>query len=1243
MPEFQENRHRSRFSERPDPLGWKAVTVPSIALAEVPPPLPEKPPAHLVKQKSDTVMEFLGESRPAGPRLPQKTTPLSTPLRGPRTLHAADPDEFESFSHRFPEITPTVTPAVTPTMTPTQLEILSPNSQNGWRSSRSSPGETSEISWMDVSPTASRRSSPIKRSPRYSRLDMPPLPPMQKTPTKKPLPMLPIDIRAQSSPVLNVSTDRNYNNHTFGALGRGSSPIRDQYTPSSSPSKSWTTPSKIYRKLSSSPKKSLQTWLNSKESLNDTLTSVSLQSFDEDASHMESGENMAEIVLQEEETGFQLPELPFSASSLTEMEFSQCNNAVFLSEIFLWCQKIPGWCGWLLLKKSELEKAVCLLFKFHFPKCGQSMIDSNAAVVLRELETSCAILVDASGIVTMDGAKTASGVLMMKECYSPKCSSTVSSTVSSAVSRTGTCYACTCHGESRDTNLRLVQNQNTNKGPLGKDWVTHWDISNEELSEIGGSEIKRQSHIFDLIKSEQRFLQSAKVMLEVYGETFLNHTPPLLPDVKKFYNDAFGTLKPLMDAHREFLYEPFMARLNNQGKFISSFSSFYLSWINHIKTPYLRYAERMVSVRDLILYETKTKKGSPFAQWLTETDKTPRVLQLGVSHDRLFSTSFINHILQLPLTLTAVLEKTLEQDSDYANLCKVLKTVKRLSAKIDEMQAYAFKVKALKHFKSQLIWKSGLEVELGLDSDHRQLVKKGDVFRRKDIRDMKLNDSSTDLVLLDNYLLICERVSRDGHRVRESAKDESATKYKVTERPIPIEYLMIETKETKADRIDRRRSTGDQVKKSLEEVETDYFPFKIKSQTHSYTFYTNTEMERNAWLASLSEVQSSLAKKVRKIEPFKLEVMAEVFQYEPSSVPHATPMLPPDNPVDLALKRVEEGVPRPVMVSKVLSGASFTHQNLQYSLVGLNFGVFMTIRGQSRSWVRVLELPKVTQIQVLHRYNVILLISDKTLKYYYIPPIVSTFGGQECDRVGVRLSKQDVSFFTVGKHRGVDMVFFMKPKTAVSSFKVIIPIVNDTGTLDYFQEHKRFLVPSECFGVTVFNSTFVVHTAKGFEVMSLSIPHLQTIPTLTDSNDYTFARLTSSSKKSLLDSLKKRLSNSKPLSVYKLENELLLVYGEFAVFTDRHGRVTRDNYIQFHIKGQRCALQENCLVVASDEACEVWRIGQLGKFDNRLLQVIQGKQLIMVDESPVKLVMVHPKIPGRQLLLELCDNDFLKR
>lgn len=945
---------------------------------------------------------------------------------------------------------------------------------------------------------------------------------------------------------------------------------------------------------------------------------------------------VAEYIREEVQTALplDLPSLPFLASSLTDTHLKHCFDLWSLLKLFDWCKNLKFWFN-APIPKEELTKALVMLVRRRYSRLSIQLIEDNVEVIETEFLNNGCMTYETVGndvYVELNPSATISGVMtQLSLCYLTKYNHRKTES-NKALKKGHACYLTYCPREPHKAHQAPALHQITTPtamrpdgtSELGADWVDHWHVTKEELQETSESTQKRQFHIFDLIKAEQRVVNRGRIIVEVYGDSFVSQRPPLLDTSDKFYEDAFLTVIPIVEIHRKYLLEPMVARLRTT-KYISSITDLYLTWIHEAYVPYLKYVDRMVDVRDVIDHELKVKKTLRFATWITQMDSDPRVTAFKLDHGRLFGPSFLADIMNLPITLKEIQKYTAETDPEYRRLDKVIKMVKKLIDKFNLMQARATRIREVANLANSLIWR-GREAQIDFSAPERALIKQGQVSKK---RDMWLN-LYLYLILFDNYILITDEI-----------KDAPGRRFKVTEEPIALSFLLVEIAAGTEFGATDTGNAGDTV----------FYPFKIRniSIDELYTFYTNLAQERQEWLTAVQEAQAKFFAQVKLHEPFSLRcILDAAFSHDKEDVPHKLPIYPKNSVLDLALQEVSAvypgKLPMPLMYSKVNVTETFTRDGKRYTLVGLGYGVFMSETTQVRGWVRVLELRSVTQLKVLEEFNVVVVLADRVLQYYRLDSLFAVFKGTANKTIGQKLSKQYVSFFKVGHQKGLTLLFYCKQKVLSSGyfFKVMVPKFDDaSGTMEHFEEHRKFNIQAECYNLTIFNNTFLIHTVKGLEILLLSILQPQSIPVLTDARKIENANVEMIRKKLML-------ALCKPMGLFKInENkELLLVYTDFAIICNNHGFLSRYNILQFTFKCHRVAFQDDHLIIVGKNIIEIFKIDNntcaIGATNyDKPVQVISAKDITMVDDTPgsITFSVLHPSQVGRQLIVELVRNE----
>lgn len=964
-----------------------------------------------------------------------------------------------------------------------------------------------------------------------------------------------------------------------------------------------------------------------------------------------------------------LPELPFSAAFLQSQHFEVCTRIWSLSELFKWCLKLRIWLRDLTISGTELKKALSGLLAFHRRDTPLDIVSSSARVVFDNFVASGAISlvedVEAEGndkiFVVMNECIYVNGVLpLLTECYS-------NFAHTKEVEQSNmTCYS-TCCTLSKSMNLeRKMRNTNIKDIVLENDWASHWRLTVDHLHAIDPALSKKQSLIFDLLRYEQTFIQRAKCFVEIVAPEFIkaarNYLGKNSTKINNFQQDVVSTGKQIVDIHQKTLFEPLLKILVAEGKFIHDLigiGNAYSHWAYEIRLPLIKYMSCMPMIQELLNISTLKSYVDK------QIGNLPRVKDLKVNVGILFISTFSSRFLQLPLQLHDIYKKIDENDPGYIAMHKAADEIKQLSARINDTKKSADNLYALNNIKNQLVWKSGLlQINLHLNSPNRRFVCRGDLTRRSDLK--KLQTSNLDhIILLDNYMLITNR-SRNKY---------GDPVYKIVEDPIPVEYLIVEEKNASSGTLPNAGltstvspmspnrspippSNGKMTANEEDEDDADAFQIKIRYAGRSkraYTFSCKSERERNGWESYFLATKENLGKRLQASNPFRVEPVSNtVFGYEYNNRVTKLQLIAPFDPIynvcedsvnKMKKLKLSYDIYNPqlsrnrIVFSKIQCMSTFEYDYLKYSLVALETGLYMCC-AQGR-WKKILGGADYIQTYVDSDIGIVIVLSDKYLRYYPIRQVINVYKEVKLDLTGISLSKDHVLFFKMGRHKNVNMLFYAKKKTNGSiHFKVVIPQLDNSGIFSRFKDHARFYIEAECYGISIFNSSFAVHTNKGFEILELdklipsSVPEL---PPPSDADkkkaDPYATRKSTSAQASLVDTIRKLLNaNYKPMGMFKLSNnkEFLLVYREYAIFINKHGKLSRDSII--HFKAQSVYFDNNYLFVVNDLLIEIWQIGDQPK----IAQVIVGKDIKHLGDNG--FTMANPLVPGLQLVIRLASE-----
>ncbi|KAI5961558.1 TUS1 [Candida theae] len=941
-----------------------------------------------------------------------------------------------------------------------------------------------------------------------------------------------------------------------------------------------------------------------------------------------------------------LPQLPFSSSALQVQHFEVCSKIWSLSNLFQWCCKLQVWLSDSTISKPELLKAITRLIAFHRSDLSLDVVMHNSQTAFNSLLQTQAIEVmelhrpngnEDRSVVLFNDKVYVNGILPeLSHCYT---------TISHTREEEMTCYSTICPF-SRMMNLeRKMRSMNIKDIVLATDWAAHWRLTVDDLRDLDTNMIKRQSLIFDLLRYEQTFIQRARCFVDVVAPSFVKAAKGFFgsnsPKIKVFEEEVIKTGASIVKIHQKQLFEPLLKVLIAEGKFIKNvieIVNIYTDWAKEVRPYLVTYMNNMPMIEELL--------GTPSLKTYVDEriGQLPQVKELKVNVPILFMSTFNSRYQQIPLQLLDIQKRFDEHEPEYFLLKQASDEIKKLGSKINDSKKLADNVHALEQLKSQLYWKSNLrQRNLNLGSINRKLICRGDLTRRSDL---KITSQVMHVILLDNIILITERL--------KTPKPNGA-QYKICEDPIPIDFLSFEDRVIPPSTI--KLSSSPITKTPHQEDEDSKYGVKLRyagRPRHTYLFLCKTEREKNDWIDYLTTARVNMNKRLFNTKIYRAQALSSsCFAYEYNNRITKLPVVVSNDTIhDLCLDAVAKTqklglsdiystqAPRNrVVQSSVQCCAKFEYMDLKFTFVGLHSGMYCC-ESKSR-WKKVLSGGDFSKIHVDTNIGLVVTLSDKALRYYFLRQVLDVYTGTRKEIVGTSLSKDPVLFFSMKMHKNIPMLFFAKKKLNVTSFKVLIPETDNNGVFSRFKDDRKFYIEAECFGISIFNSSFALHTDKGFEIMELDKLMPRSVPDLPFEIEH--KKLDHYSRKqpgTTLETIKKLVtsSNSIPMGMFKLNNntEFLLVYSEFAIFINKSGSLSRETALIFDFKAQSVDFVDNHLLLVREDILEVLSISDFVKGSNDLVQVVTGKGIHLISEGrDVSLVMANPLVPGLQLLFDL--------
>lgn len=943
-----------------------------------------------------------------------------------------------------------------------------------------------------------------------------------------------------------------------------------------------------------------------------------------------------------------LPQLPFTSASLVSQHFSTCESIWLLSSVFQWCLRLRIWLHDLFISEKEFKKALIKLFIYHRRDHSLDVINNIADQTIEDFLRAGAIRLDQDddlprrprgecGIL-MDENISVSGVLTdLTACYYYG----ENHTTKEIKLR---CFSPRCHLNRIIDYEMEWKTMKIEEIVLGEDWVTHWKLTAIQLKSMDPATVALQSFIFDLLRYEQKFIQRAKCYIEVVGPMFISAAKRLVPGeiylLNKFEDDMITPGKTLLEIHQKILYEPLLRILMKDGRFVKNLvaiANIYHAWAQEVKNALLKYMSTVPMIESLL--EVPALKA-----WVDrEVSTVKRVSDLKVNGHILMISTFNSRYQSLPLQLLEIRKRYDTQEPEYVSLTQTLDTIKSLGSKVNQMKVHADNLFELKKIQKQLTWKSTIaQPSFSLGSENRRFIYRGDLSRKGDL---KINTTTNHVILLDNFFIVTEAKTKA-----------SPVTYKVVENPIPIELVIVEEKEDPKASSPVEAATPEDI---------DY-AFKVRyagrGKHDSYTFFTKTKEVRRDWIDRLVKARSKMCQRTEHSVPYKVELISKTcFAYEINNRVTKLPICVPHDPVyDSSMQALQKlqsmgftndlynfpGAKNHIVYSKVQSFCKFQYRDNTYHLVGVSSGLYCC--DTKNRWKKLIS-GDIAQMSVETDISLLIVLGGKQLRYYPLELILNVYFERRKNVTCVSISNEPVAFYSIGLHRDQKMLFYAKRKgntSTTTNFKVLTSLTDNDGVFSTFSVYKKFYVEAECFGVSIFNTSFAVHTSKGFETLTLdklqpmSIPEF---PYLENKKVDGFRKLQSNTTLVSMDQIRKMVQSTslKPMGMYKLRNntEFLLVYSDCAIFTNKHGKLSRFSCLQFDYKTRSIAFENNHLFIICEEAIEVWQISDDVKGPTRRVQTIVGKDITLISSDTLSIAMANPAVLGLQLVFLLVRRN----
>ncbi|ORX87634.1 CNH-domain-containing protein [Basidiobolus meristosporus CBS 931.73] len=637
-------------------------------------------------------------------------------------------------------------------------------------------------------------------------------------------------------------------------------------------------------------------------------------------------------------------------------------------------------------------------------------------------------------------------------------------------------------------------------------WIE--SVPKEISDSLSKDERKRQEIIFELIYTEMDFVKDLELLKELYIKPLRNGFYIESFAREPFVRDVFYNINEIHNVSAKLCHA--LAKRQSEQHVIDQIGDIFLNYVKNLR-PFVIYGGHQVYSKHRL--EVEVKRNPRLSKFLEERERLPELRKLPIHS---FLARPTTRLGRYPLLLEGVIKSSPEGHPDRENLAAAIETIKESLSQINTESGKADNRLRLSKLNDTLVCKSGESKDLRLLDESRQLIRDGVVKKKSGVDQVELT-----MFLFDHMLLFTKKKKiRDGERYE----------YRVHKKPIPLELLLFSSPDDSMQKpVARRSSTTflgknsiSQPPKPVPEAAKGGFPLLI---THlgrngmSITLYAANQADRKEWKEKIEQQRDLITRKTG------------IYEVEPLSDANTF------------------GVTYKVTCST-------TYNDGQKVVIGAEDGVYVTADSAKGGFRKVIDIEKVSQITILEDFDLILILSERTLVSYPLETLDSK------EIVGAKRARKissHVTFFKAGVCLGRTLVCVVKSTALSSTVKTYEPIPasvkqkkNAFGRLlirngiEGMKIYKEFYIPTESSSVHFLKSKLCVGCAKGFEVVDLATLSTQCLLDPFDEN---------------LNFVTKK-ENAHPIDIFRLKDgDFLLCYNEFAFYVNKNGRRARASWV----------------------------------------------------------------------------------
>ncbi|CAO3589804.1 unnamed protein product [Absidia cylindrospora] len=739
----------------------------------------------------------------------------------------------------------------------------------------------------------------------------------------------------------------------------------------------------------------------------------------------------------------------------------------------------------------------------------------------------------------------------------------------------------------------------------------------ELLESISKRERDRQEAINEMIYSEEVYRNDLDTLHDLVVVPLTEGSIIDSQKRKQFVRDVFNNYYELRDISTALFKDLLELQRRYDQKCVPMIGDIMVQHFPFFEKPFTTYCPHVPMAEYLVAVESQ--ENSEFSRFLGEVTKDQRMRRLAFRH---FLLNPVTRMQRYKLLLSAVLKKTDEDHEDYAYLNRCIEMIGQVAAKADAQTAATEKRVEILQIDDSLTFKQGESYEVQLVDPHRKLHHRGELKRKPTNVDVS-EKSDIHAFVFDHVFLMTK------HR-----KTNTGDEYRVWKRPIPLQMLFVQgsgdygggSSTTRIPSMGGTPMAGMVgVGSSANTAAGGAIPltlYHLGQRGGVYTFFCSTLDEKQQWVKAIEDAKATLKRRQGDSYVFELRTLDDSsFRF-----------------ISSATTSGGQG--------KVTCSVPFLTKDNEYKVaIGTDAGVYFKTVNQN-NLRRVINCENVTQLAVMDKHHILLVLADRTLKAYPVDALNSPTNIRSPERLAQEIA-QHVSFFHVGFCNNKDLLVYKKKKNTSSTFSALEPIcdlrnprneklltqrtgfLGQRSNVSWFRKYMDFYVGADATNLHFLKSKVNVVCERGFEIIDPE--NLSVARDIPDQEDPQF------------NFVQRQTEPLKPLAMYRIQDKFLLCYNKFAFYVNnRNGSLVMRGsgrsplLCEWEGNPDHIVYQHPYIVAFSSQFIEVRHV-ETGE----LVQIIPGDNIRLTyynggGETPIiHGCMTHGQKPDTQLVFNL--------